>query len=38
MKRLEDINLDDKAVIVRCDLNVPMENGIITDDNRIIIH
>lgn len=36
MKRLEDINLDDKAVIVRCDLNVPMENGIITDDNRII--
>ena len=36
MKRLEDINLDDKTVIVRCDLNVPMENGIITDDNRII--
>lgn len=36
MKRLEDINLDDKTVIVRCDLNVPMENGIITDDNRVI--
>lgn len=36
MKRLEDINLDDKTVIVRCDLNVPMENGVITDDNRII--
>ena len=36
MKKLEDINLNDKTVIVRCDLNVPMENGIITDDNRII--
>lgn len=36
MKRLEDINLNDKTVIIRCDLNVPMENGIITDDNRII--
>ena len=36
MKKLEDINLDDKTVIVRCDLNVPMENGIITDDNRVI--
>ena len=36
MKKLEDIKLDDKTVIVRCDLNVPMENGIITDDNRII--
>lgn len=36
MKRLEDINLNDKTVIIRCDLNVPMENGIIIDDNRII--
>lgn len=36
MKRLEDINLNDKTVIIRCDLNVPMENGVITDDNRII--
>ena len=36
MKRLEDINLNDKTVIIRCDLNVPMENGIITYDNRII--
>lgn len=36
MKKLENINLIDKVVIIRCDLNVPMCNGIITDDNRII--
>lgn len=36
MKKLEDIDLTNKNVIIRCDLNVPMCNGIITDDNRII--
>ena len=36
MKKLEDIDLTNKTVILRCDLNVPMENGIITDDNRIV--
>ncbi|MES1169581.1 MAG: phosphoglycerate kinase, partial [Leifsonia sp.] len=28
-------NLLGKRVIVRCDLNVPLENGTITDDGRI---
>ncbi len=28
-------NLLGKRVIVRCDLNVPLDNGIITDDGRI---
>ncbi len=35
MKRLEDISIDNKRVIIRCDLNVPIENGIIKDDTRI---
>ncbi len=35
-KTIEDYNLYDKRVIIRCDFNVPIKNGIIMDDNRII--
>jgi phosphoglycerate kinase len=35
MKTIVDYNLSNKRVIIRCDLNVPMENGVITDDTRI---
>lgn len=35
-KSIRDYNLKDKKVIIRCDFNVPMENGKITNDNRII--
>lgn len=35
-KTIRDYNLYDKKVIIRCDFNVPMENGVILDDNRII--
>lgn len=34
-KTIKDYNLKNKKVIIRCDLNVPMENGVITDDTRI---
>ena len=34
-KTIKDYNYEDKKVIIRCDLNVPIENGIITDDTRI---
>lgn len=34
-KTILDYKLYGKKVIIRCDLNVPIENGIITDDNRI---
>ena len=35
-KTLEDLNVQGKNVIVRCDFNVPMDdNGNITDDRRI---
>ena len=36
MKRIEDINLNNKKVIIRVDYNVPMDKDLnITDDNRI---
>ena len=36
MKTIKDIDINGKKVLIRCDLNVPINNGIITDDNRII--
>ena len=32
---LENIDLKNKKVIIRCDFNVPIKEGIIKDDNRI---
>ena len=32
---LEDIPVSGKRVLVRCDFNVPMKDGVITDDKRI---
>ena len=35
-KTIEDYNLEDKKVIIRCDFNVPIKDGEIIDDNRIV--
>ncbi len=36
MQTLESFDFTDKRVILRCDLNVPLKNGQITDPGRII--
>ena len=36
VKKLSDLKLESTRVILRCDLNVPIKNGIILDDGRIV--
>jgi phosphoglycerate kinase len=35
VKQLSDVKLDSAKIILRCDLNVPLKDGVITDDGRI---
>lgn len=35
-KTVEDLQVSGKKVLVRCDFNVKMENGVITSDKRIV--
>ncbi|GAA0126189.1 phosphoglycerate kinase [Clostridium sp. ATCC 25772] len=35
-KTIEDINIKGKKILVRCDFNVPLSEGKITDENRLL--
>lgn len=35
-KTIKDYNLNGKKIIIRCDFNVPIENGIIKDETRLM--
>ncbi len=34
-KTVDDLQVKGKRVLLRCDFNVPLQNGVITDENRI---
>ena len=35
-KSVDDINVKGKKILVRCDFNVPLIDGKITDENRLV--
>ena len=35
-KTIEDVEVKGKRVLVRCDFNVPLKEGVITDENRLV--
>ena len=35
MRHIDDLKISGKKLLIRVDYNVPLENGVITDDNRI---
>ena len=36
MKTIEEMDLKNKCVVLRSDFNVPVENGVIKDNSKIV--
>ena len=36
-KSVDDINVKGKRVLVRCDFNVPLKDGVITDESKMVV-
>ncbi|MBQ4030653.1 MAG: phosphoglycerate kinase, partial [Bacilli bacterium] len=35
-KRIQDMDVKGKKVLLRCDFNVPVKDGVILDDSKIV--
>ena len=35
-RRIQDMDVKNKRVLLRCDFNVPVKDGVILDDSKII--
>ena len=35
-KRIQDMDVANKRVLLRCDFNVPVKDGVILDDSKIV--
>ena len=36
MNRLSDLNISNQNLVIRVDMNVPIEDGVVTDNTRIL--
>ena len=34
--KVQEMNVDNKRIVLRCDFNVPIKNGVILDDTKIV--
>ena len=34
--KVQEMNVDNKRIVLRCDFNVPIKDGVILDDTKIV--